>query len=147
MAIRTKDQARVVEKYVARASVAQPEYTRGISDAGNAWETNATAANASYVTAVTAAANAGRFAAGIREAGNAKWQRRSLEKGPGRFVEGVNLGQGDYSTQIQKVLTTIQGITLPPRGPKGSPQNFQRIQPIGNALRAAFGKGRTGGAT
>ncbi len=145
MAIRVKAQDRVVAKYVARASVAQPEYTQGIQDAGNSWETNSTGANQTYVTAVTAAAQRGAYAAGIRDAGNAKWQQRALQKGPGRFVEGVNLGQGDYATQIQKVLTTIAAITLPARGPKGSPQNFQRIQPIGDALRRAFGKG--GGTT
>lgn len=146
MAIRVKSQDRVVAKYVARASVAQPEYTQGIQDAGNAWETNSIAANASYTQAVTAAAQRGAYGAGVREAGNSKWQQRALQKGPGRFVEGVNFGQGDYATQIQKVLTTIAAITLPARGPKGSPQNFQRVQPIGDALRRAFGKGGPGAA-
>ncbi|KKN21892.1 hypothetical protein LCGC14_0920780 [marine sediment metagenome] len=145
MAIRTKSQDRVVAKYVARASVAQPEYIQGINDAGNAWEQNASAANETYKTAVIQAANAGRYSQGIREAGNSKWQSNALQKGPARFVEGVNLGQGEYASQIAKVLTTIQGVTLPARGPKGSPQNFQRIQPIGEALRRAFGKaGGTG---
>jgi len=140
----TKPASRVINKYVARAGVAQPEYTQGIQDAGEAWATNAAAGDANYRSAVTAAAAAGRFAAGIREAGNAKWRAKSLAKGPGRFVEGVIDGQADYGAQIAKVLATITAVTLPPRGPTGSPQNFQRIQPIGAALRTAFGKAGAG---
>jgi hypothetical protein len=45
-----------------------------------------------------------------------------------------------YQERIQQVLTTIEGVTLPPRGPKGSPQNLNRVSPIGVALRKAFGK-------
>lgn len=140
MPIPTKAAAQVVEKYIARAAVAQPEYIAGIEGAGTTYETNAIAANASYVAAVNAAGAAGRYPTGIREKGARKWRVNSLAKGPGRFVEGVRLGSGEFSTQVAKVLTTIQGVTIPPRGPTGSPGNYQRTQPIGEALRRAFGK-------
>lgn len=140
MPIATKPADQVVSKYTNRASVAQPEYQAGIQGAGNSYETNAVAANASYVAAVNAAAAAGRYAAGVRDKGARKWSVNSLSKGPGRFVEGVRLGAGEYSTQVAKVLATIQGVTIPPRGPTGSAGNYQRTQPIGEALRRAFGK-------
>lgn len=136
----TKPVDQVVDKWQRRASVAQPDYTQGIRNPRRAWDTAAIAADANYRTAVQAAANAGRFAAGVRAAGNQKWQQASLTKGPGRFTEGINLSGPEFQKKVSLVLTTIQGVTLPPRGPTGSPQNFQRIQPIGDALRRAFGK-------
>jgi len=141
----TKPVGQTVDKWQRRAAVAQPEYSAGVQNPRTNWDEAAAGADASYRAAVTAAAARGAFGAGVRAAGNAKWQQASLRKGPGRFVEGVQVSAPDFQAKIQTVLSTIQGVALPPRGPKGSPQNFQRIQPIGEALRRAFGK--TGGGT
>lgn len=141
----TKPLGQTVDKWQRRASVAQPEYSSGVQNPRRAWEEAATAGDANYRAGVTAAASAGRFAAGVRAAGNDKWQRNALRKGPSRFVEGVQLAGPEFQDRIGQVLQTIQGVTLPARGPKGSPQNYQRIAPIGEALRRSFG--RTGGGT
>lgn len=141
----TKPADAVLERWQRKASQSGPDYQRGVQNPRVAWDTASAAADANYRAGVTAAANAGRFAAGVRAAGNARWIEGATKKGPGRFTEGVMLGGNEYGKQIQTVLTTIQGVQLPPRGPKGSPQNFQRIQPIGEALRRAFGKTGAGG--
>jgi len=140
MAIRTSDPSRATTKYVARAAVAGTEYAENAAASGQRYVENATKGEANYKTAVAKAAAEGRYGAGIRTKGAEKFERKIRAVGAGRFTEGVAAGQADYATQISKVLSTIGAITLPDRGPKGSPQNFQRIQPIGVALRKAFGK-------
>lgn len=141
----TKSVQNTVDKWQRRAAVAQPEYTNGIQNPRNNWAEAATAANNNYKAAVTAAASQDRYSKGVAEAGENRWKENSLRKGPARFVEGVQIAGPDFQGKIGEVLSTIQSVNLPPRGPKGSPQNYQRTQPIGDALRRRFGK--TGGTT
>jgi len=141
----TKSPQQTVDKWQRRASVAQPEYTSGIQNPRTPWAEAAGRADQNYRTAVTQAAAAGKFGQGVQAAGNEKWQTASLRKGPSRFVEGVQLSGPQFQDKISQVLTTIQAVQLPARGPKGAPQNYQRVGPIGEALRRAFGK--TGGGT
>jgi len=143
---KTKGVGQTVDKWQRRASVAQPDYLAGIQNPRQPWDQAAAAAEGNYKAGVTAAANAGRFGAGIRRVGNQAWQDGATKKGSGRFVEGVNLGGAKFQDRINQVLTTIEGVQLPARGPKGSPQNYQRITPIGEALRRSFGKAGAGGA-
>lgn len=140
MPIRTTDPGRATSKYVARAGVAGQDYAENASAAGQRYVENAVKGEANYKLAVAKAAAEGRFSAGVRAKGAEKFERKIRAVGAGRFTEGVAAGQADYATQISKVLSTIGAVTLPERGPKGSPQNFNRIQPIGVALRKAFGK-------
>jgi hypothetical protein len=137
---KTKSAQQTVDKWQRRAAVAQPEYTAGVTNPRVPWDQAAAAAENSYKAGVTAAANAGSFGKGVARAGLSKWQQNSIKKGPSRFVEGVQLSGPEYQSQIQAVLQTIESVTLPPRGPKGSPQNYQRVAPIGEALRKAFNK-------
>lgn len=140
MPIRTTDPGRATSKYVARASVAGTDFAENAAASGARYVENAVKGEANYKTAVAKAAAEGRYGAAIRAKGSEKFERKIRAVGAGRFTEGVAAGSTDYAQQISKVLSTIGAVTLPDRGPKGSPQNFQRIQPIGVALRKAFGK-------
>jgi len=140
---KTKGVANTVDKWQRRSSVAAPDYLSGVQNPKVPWDQAAKAGEANYKTAVTMAATEGRFGKGIARVGNEKWAKGATQKGPGRFVEGVQVGGPNFQERIQTVLSTIEGVTLAPRGPKGSPQNYQRVTPIGEALRRAFGK--TGG--
>lgn len=142
---KTKGVQSTVDKWQRRASVAQPDYTAGVQNPRTPWDQAAAGAEQNYKTGVVAAANANRYGAGVRRVGNQKWAENATKKGGGRFVEGVNLGGAQFQERINTVLQTIEGVQLPPRGPKGSPQNYQRIAPLGEALRRAFGKAGTGG--
>jgi hypothetical protein len=137
---KTKGVANVVDKWQRRAAVAGPDYMAGIDNPRVPWDQAAKAAEGNYKAGVTAAANAGRFGQGIARVGAQAWSEGAKKKGTGRFAEGVSLSGGKFQDRINTVLTTIEGITLPPRGPKGSPQNLNRVAPIGAALRRAFGK-------
>jgi len=124
------------DKWTRRASVAGEDYRRGVESPRTPWDQAATAAAGAYQQGVTAAATQGRFAAGVRKAGNAKWSRNAAAKGPNRFAEGVNLAVGEWSAGFQPYQTALAGLSLPQRGPAGSPQNLQRVQAVAAALRA-----------
>lgn len=133
------DQA--ADKWQRRAAVAGPDYTRGVQNPRTPWAAAASGANAQYVAGVTAAAAAGRFASGIRKAGDAKWQAAAVAKGPARFAEGVQLALGAWTAGFQPYQAAIAATTLPARGPTGSPQNLQRVSALTNALHNLKTKG------
>ena len=138
---KTKGVSNTVDKWQRRASVAAPDYQAGVQNPRQAWDVATKNAEANYRQGVTQAATEGRFGKGVSRVGNEKWLKGATVKGPARFVEGVNVGAPNFQDRINQVLTTIEGVTLPPRGPKGSPANYNRVTPIGEALRRAFGKG------
>lgn len=124
------------ERWSRRSSAAGMDYQRGVESTQKDWQQAAGAAEGSYKTGVTAAANAGRFGRGITRAGTQKWRRKTLENGVPRFSQGVLTAQPDYQAGFAPFLEAISRVDLPPRGPAGSPQNYQRVQPIGQALNA-----------
>lgn len=124
------------DKWVRRASVAGPDYQAGVANPRTSWAESAGKADSNYRAGVTAAASAGRYAAGVRAAGDEKWKRNSSLKGPGRFVEGVAIAKDDWARGFGPYHQAISSLALPARGPKGSPQNLQRVAAIATALRA-----------
>lgn len=137
---KTKGTQNAVDKWQRRSSVAGQDYANGVRNPKVPWDTASKAGAANYKTAVVQAANEGRFEKGVSRVGNDKWQKGATEKGPGRFIEGVNIGAPNFQSRIEQVISTIESVQLPPRGPKGSPQNYNRVLPIGEALRRSFGK-------
>ena len=124
------------DKWQRRAAVAGEDYRRGVESPRTGWEQASSAAAASYQQGVTQAATTGRYAAGVRKAGNAKWSKNAIAKGPSRFAEGVQLAVGEWQAGFGPYQAAIASLTLPPRGPAGSPANLQRVTVIANALRA-----------
>lgn len=123
------------DKWVRRASVAAPDYTAGVESPRTDWAEAATGADANFRAGVTAAATAGRYAAGVRKAGTERWKSGALKKGPGRFAEGVSIAKEDWSRGFAPYREAISALRLPPRGPAGSPANLQRVAAIATALR------------
>jgi hypothetical protein len=127
--------ASVAQKWARRAASASGEYESGVKGTQRSWATAAKAAENNYKTGVTAAANAGRFGKGIDRAGDAKWKKGAVEKGPARYAQGVGVGEGDYSGAVAPYLEAISRVDLPPRGPAGSEGNYNRVAAVGKALR------------
>lgn len=127
---------RAAAKWARRAASAGGEYEEGVRTTPKDWAGNTAAAEKNYHAGVQAAMSAGRFAKGVTRAGNAKWKKGALEKGPGRFAQGVGLAEADYAKQMAPVLEVIGRTDLPPRGPAGSEANYQRSSVLGKALRA-----------
>jgi hypothetical protein len=135
--VSTVDPARATEKWVARASVAQGDYEKGIASPKKSWSSATQAAKSTFQQAVTAGDIGDRFARGVSAAGDAKWSTMAREKGVGRFSDGVNKSQGYFNQGISGVISTIRGVTLAQRGPRGAAQNYDNVKKIGDALHAA----------
>lgn len=65
------------------------------------------------------------------------YQSQAADKGFRNYGPGVQGGASQFSTKIGKVLNVISGVTLGPKGPTNSPQNYQRSAQIGDVLHAA----------
>lgn len=128
------------DKYMRRAQVAGPDYQAGVQNPRTPWSEAAVAGEANYKAGVTAAASAGRYGKGIKAAGEDTWKKGAITKGPGRFAEGVALAKGDWESGFSPYRAAIEAVKLPPRGPKGSPQNVQRVAAMATTLRAVYEK-------
>lgn len=127
--------SKVAEKWARRAGSASGEYEDGVRTTTRSWATASSAAENNYKAGVTAAASAGRFGKGVQQAGDAKWKKNAVEKGPMRFSQGVQVATQDYSSAVAPYLEAIGRTDLPPRGPVGSEGNYARTAAIGKALR------------
>lgn len=129
--------ADIVDKWERRASVAGADYAKGVASPKRDWEEATKAATAAQKAGVEQALADGRFEKGVARAGTSKWKRKSQEVGAARFGPGVKAAKADYQAGFTPFISVIEGITLPPRGPKGDPRNYERSQIIGEALHDA----------
>lgn len=124
-------------RWQRRASSASGEYKEGVERTGKSWSANAGAAKANYIAGVQEAQGRDAFAKGIAAAGDQKWRQNAATKGPGRFAEGVNVGQGDYERGVAPFLEVASRTDLPMRGATGSESNYQRSTTMAKAFRQA----------
>lgn len=110
------------------------DYKIGIRNPKRDWETEAAAAEDTYKQGVDAAHAKGMFKKGVEKAGTKKWQDHSLEKGPGRFAEGVYIAGDDFSKGFAPYHEAIARVDLGPRFPKRDPRNLERVRKVVQAL-------------
>lgn len=129
-----KSAARSTEKWKRQSAAARPEYEQGVRDTKKDWKENTVAASTNYEQGVTQAIADKSFTKGVERAGTNKWREQTLLKGPNRWTEGIS-GAGDaYEKGFAPYRQTIENLTLPARGPKGSPQNLDRVRVVTEAL-------------
>ena len=128
--------ASAAEKWARRSSTATEDYINGVQNPSVDWAQASKASEDNYKLSVIAAANAGRFGKGVTNAGSEKQKKNAVSKGGVRWAPGISASQDAFATGIQKVLSVIGSLTLPPRAPKGDPRNLQRVTIIANALHA-----------
>lgn len=131
---------KAAERWSRRSASASPDYEDGVRSTPRSWAAASSAAEASYKAGVTAAAGAGMYGKGIQKAGDARWKKRTAEVGPMRYAQGVGAAQQDYATAVGPVLDLIGRVDLTPRGPVGSPGNYQRAVMMATALRGLRAK-------
>lgn len=111
-------------------------YREGTAGKGGAWASGAAAGESNWKTGVAAASAAGLFGKGVAKAGGGAYEKGVSEKGVARWPQGVGVARDEFSKGFGPYQSALAGLTLPPRGPKGSPTNYARVQAIGTALRA-----------
>jgi len=132
--VQTKPLDQVVAKWKRKVAGASEDYRQGVTNPKADWATETGKAEARYKTAVTQAAAEGRFGKGVSKAGTDKWKKGAMEKGISRWPEGVAMAEDEYRSGMGEVLSTIASVTLPAKGPKGDPRNYERVKAIGDAL-------------
>lgn len=128
------------EKWARRSSAATSDYSTGVANPRKPWQAAALAGEKNYEQGVTASIGRKAFSKGVRKAGDAGWQAGAMQKGTGRFAEGVSLATGKWTEGFGPYQTVLAGLTLPDRGPKGSAGNLTRVNLVATALRTAFEK-------
>ena len=131
-----KVRANAGARWARKAAAAGQDYQDGVQSPRADWQAATLAAAASQAAGAQAAIARGSFGKGVQAAGSAKWQSRAVKLGVSRFAQGVTETTADYERGVAPYLQTIEGITLPARGPKGDPRNLERVKIIANALRA-----------
>lgn len=130
---------KIADKWSSNASAteARNAYSDGVQSPRRSWQSSAAAADQARRDGLAEADSRNAFVNGVNAAGDQKWKERAVTLGPSRFSQGVQVAKPSYQTGFSKYHSVIAGVTLPPRGPKGSPENINRVATIANALHSA----------
>ena len=136
-----KTAAQAAAKYQASAATAQQTWLDGIN--GTTVDVMGRAVNAipAAIAGYTQSLQSGAYARAVQASGGtANWKTQSAAKAANYGV-GIQAGLPKFDIAIGKILQAMPGIisTLGPRGPVGSPQNYQRSAAVGQALHAQKG--------
>ena len=131
-----KSLSSIREKWTRVTPMRSEDYRLGVKNPRRDWQKASESQEPTWKAAITEAANKGMYLKGIRAAGTGKWQEKALQKGPGRFSEGVMVAGPEYEAGVAPYRDVIEKTTLPPKFPKGDPRNIQRVSVIATALRA-----------
>lgn len=134
MAIQVKPAGTSAALFVARASAAGAQYTAGVQNAGPTWSAATVASAPNWAAGVQQAIADNRFTNGVQGA-QSKYQTNAAGKGSRNYVPGVSAAGPAWQAGVTPYLNTIANLTLPPKGPTGSPQNIARVAAIADALR------------
>ena len=127
----------ISKKWAKVAAQSSDEYSEGVKNPRRSWEAGAIAAKEAYVSGVQDSISRGAWEKGIENAGDEKWARKTIAVGPRRYSEGVRNAESDYKKGFDIYHSVIANTDLPPRGPKGSPENIERVRVIAEALHNA----------
>lgn len=135
MAIPVKDAAAAAKKFVSRGMAAGADYTAGVRGSGDRWKAATVAGKDNYTAGVNDAIQRNAFEKGVNAAGGAKFEERAAGVGANRYPQGIQQSENAWAQNTGPYLAVIAGTNLPPRGPKGSPQNQLRSAAMADAMR------------
>lgn len=136
MAITVKPIEASAIKWTDNASRAAPEFAANAAAAAEQWARNTAGAVDTFGQAISAPGIKNRFRAGVVRAGAAKFARKINDVAKDRFGPGVNAAKDDYKAGAEPYFSTIAGLSLSARKPKGDPANYKRVEEVGKALNA-----------
>lgn len=127
---------KITELWKKRSGAASSEYRDGVQNPKRDWKDATVAANDARIAGLEASEERNAFVTGVEDAGTEKWKRRSVSVGPARYRQGVAAGGDEFNKGFSRYHGVISALTLPPRGPKGSPENHERSRKVADALHA-----------
>lgn len=124
------------EKWARVTPMRAEDYKLGVANPKRDWADETEAAKGNWKMGIDQAATKDLFAKGVRQAGTGKWRSAALEKGPGRFAEGVMLAESEYEKGFAPYHAAIERADLGPRFPRRDPRNLARVKAVVDALVA-----------
>lgn len=118
------------DKFVRNATAASDEYAENAIAAASEWARHAAAAEQNYQAGVSAAIAKKAFSAGVNAAGADTYATGIQQKGRNHFGPGVAAARSAYAEGEAPFLQALAGLTYPPRRPKRSPENVQRVNAV-----------------
>ena len=109
----------------------------GVMNPRRPWKESALAAAELHTTATQEALSRGAFAKGINDTPADKQKNRAALLGPARFAQGTAAAVEDFGSGYSPYRAVIESVQLRPKGPKGSPENYENTKAIGDALHSA----------
>lgn len=123
-------------KWAAVTPTRAQYYTTGVQGAAQKWQSGVDSSNDNWGAGVQQAVADRRYATGVQGKG-ALYSQKAATIGSQRWGQGVSQAAPAYETGVQPIFAALSALNLPPKGPKGSPQNLQRVQAVVDAERAA----------
>ena len=123
-------------KWTDNAGRAATEYAINAAAGAESWARNTAGAADTFGQAISAPGIKNRFRSGVVKAGAAKYARKINDVGKDRFGPGVAAAKDDYKSGAEPFFSTLAGLTLSGRKPKGDPANYKRVEEVGKALNA-----------
>lgn len=130
-----KDTATLANKFVTRAQAAAPDYKDGVAGAGGDWENNTKASEPNYEQGVQLAITRKAFGRGVSGSAS-KYQTNAVNLGAPRYGPGIANAKQAWQAGVEPAFNVLKSLTLPPKGPRRSPQNQQRANAVALALGA-----------
>lgn len=136
--MRVPSASKIARKWARVTSERTTDYEEGVRNPQADWAEETAGAEGRYEEGVKTAMAQKRFGKGVSEAGTAKQQKASIEKGveEGRWAGGVRVAEGEMARGIDEVVRTLESVKLPPKYPKGDPRNLERVKAVSTALHA-----------
>lgn len=123
-----------VAKWSRVSQGASAEYEAGVRNPRKDWAQETAAAEGNYEAGIQKSIQRKAFGKGVKKAGTDKWQANAIALGTQRFGPGVANATGAYESGFAPYQQVIASLTLPKRGPKGDPNNINRVSVIAKAL-------------
>ena len=136
MALKVKAIDASSTKWGDNAARAATEFATNAEAAAEDWAHKTAAAADNFGQAISAPGIKNRFRSGVVKAGAAKFARKIRDVARDRFGPGVAAALTDYKAGAEPYFSTLAGLTLSARKPKGDPANYKRVEEVGKALNA-----------
>jgi hypothetical protein len=122
------------KRYLERATQSRDSYLDGVRSPRRPWAKATRDAADAWKSGVIAAANDGRYAAGVTADAETRWEDHAVNVGADRFVQGVQLAEDRYTQGVQPYLDVIEKLDLPKRYAAGDSRNIERVRAVTEAL-------------
>jgi len=124
-------------KFERRAGQAGQDYESGVESVSDSEQQQATLDSvSSWEQGIQDAISEGRFQSGVNNP-NKSWQEAALSVGSSRFTQGASQAGSTWQNGFSDFADTLEGLSLQPRGARGSETNFQRSREVGEAQHNA----------